>query len=142
MLLLPLDKPPELVDLKRDSPPASLPEIGSSTNAVGFFGTNTLCQWNGSNQFLVHEWRGTGFIQQGAISLDSGSRPKEFSYNPTRQLLAWTEGTAWQKGGALAWQVFDKTGTPTAEKGRTDGVPVWSLPSAYCQPDGRFVIVY
>jgi hypothetical protein len=57
-------------------------------------------------------------------------------------LLAWTEGTAWQKGGALAWEVFDKTGTPTGENGRTDGVPVWSLPSAYCQPDGRFVIVY
>src|SRR5436190_10838677 len=33
-------------------------------------------------------------------------------------LLASTEGTAWHKGGALAWQVFHKTGTPTAEKDR------------------------
>ena len=57
-------------------------------------------------------------------------------------LLAWTEGTAWQKGGALAWQVFDKEGRPTVEKGRTDGVPVWSLPTAFTQPDGNFVIVY
>ena len=57
-------------------------------------------------------------------------------------LLAWTEGTAWQKGGALAWQVFDREDRPTAEKGRTDGVPVWSLPTAFTQPEGNFVIVY
>ncbi len=57
-------------------------------------------------------------------------------------LLAWTEGTAWQKGGALAWQVFDEEGRPTAEKGRTDGVPVWSMPSAFTQRDGNFAIIY
>ena len=57
-------------------------------------------------------------------------------------LLAWTEGTAWQKGGALAWQVLDREGSPTAEKGRTEGVPVWSMPSAFTQTDGNFVIVY
>jgi hypothetical protein len=57
-------------------------------------------------------------------------------------LLAWTEGTAWQKGGALAWQVFDKEGGLTGESGWTDGVPVWSLPAAFTQLDGSFVIVY
>jgi hypothetical protein len=57
-------------------------------------------------------------------------------------LLAWTEGTAWEKGGALAWQLFDKNGKATAEKGRTDGVPVWSLPAAFAGADGRFEIVY
>ena len=57
-------------------------------------------------------------------------------------LLAWTEGTGWPKGGALAWQVFDKESRPTDAKGRIDGVPIWSLPTAYAQPDDRFVIVY
>lgn len=57
-------------------------------------------------------------------------------------LLVWTEGTGWQRGGALAWQVFDKTGKPTAEKGRTDGVPVWGLPTAFTGADGTFMIVY
>ena len=29
-------------------------------------------------------------------------------------MLAWTEGTGWQKGGSLAYQVYDEAGTPTA----------------------------
>ena len=70
----------------------SLPEIGSSTNVLGWFGTNILCHWNGTNQILVRELRGAEFIQRGAITLDSGTRPTGFAYNPTRQLLAWTEG--------------------------------------------------
>jgi len=57
-------------------------------------------------------------------------------------LLAWTEGTGWNKGGAVAWQLFASAGNPTAEKGRADGVPVWSLVSAVAKPDGSFVIIY
>jgi len=93
LLLLPPGKPPELIDLKRDSPPGSLPEIGSSTDVLGWFGTNILCHWNGTNQILVRELRGAEFIQRGAITVDSGTRPTGVAYNATRQLLAWTEGT-------------------------------------------------
>ena len=57
-------------------------------------------------------------------------------------LLAWTEGTGWEKGGALAWQVFGQDGKPTSQRGRTDGVPVWGLPAAVGQSDGGFLIVY
>src|SRR5262249_46661175 len=57
-------------------------------------------------------------------------------------LLAWTEGTGWERGGALAWQVFDRTGKPTEEKGRVDrGVPVWGLP-AVVATEGGFTIVH
>lgn len=57
-------------------------------------------------------------------------------------LLVWTEGTAWQRGGAVAWQLFDATGQPTEEKGRMDGVPVWSFAAAIPRPDNSFVIFY
>lgn len=57
-------------------------------------------------------------------------------------LLAWTEGMGWERGGSVAWQVFDKGGRPTSEKGRAAGVPVWSLVAAFARADGGFTIVY
>jgi len=57
-------------------------------------------------------------------------------------LLAWTEGTGWGKGGAVAWQVYDGAGNPTSEKGRVEGVPTWSLVAALSKPDGSFVVIY
>ena len=57
-------------------------------------------------------------------------------------ILVWTEGTGWQKGGALAWQVFDQAGKPTEEKGRIDrGIPVWGLPAAVAT-DAGFTIIH
>jgi hypothetical protein len=57
-------------------------------------------------------------------------------------ILAWTEGMGWNRGGSGVWQVFDKNGKPTAERGRTAGVPVWSLVAVFVRPDGRFAVVY
>jgi hypothetical protein len=58
-------------------------------------------------------------------------------------LLAWTEGTGWQKGGAVAWQLFDTAGRAIAgAAGRRDGLPVWSFAAACAMPDGGFMIVY
>lgn len=57
-------------------------------------------------------------------------------------LLVWTEGTGWKRGGSLAWQVFDRDGKPTADKGTAEGVPVWGLPTAVAWPNGEFTIIY
>jgi hypothetical protein len=57
-------------------------------------------------------------------------------------LLAWTEGTGWQKGGSIAWQFFDAKGNPASEKGRAPGVPVWGLVAAVANPNRTFVIYY
>ncbi len=57
-------------------------------------------------------------------------------------LLAWTEGTAWGRGGSLAWQVFGPDGRPTAVKGAESGVPVWSFPAVMSRSDGGFTIFY
>jgi hypothetical protein len=57
-------------------------------------------------------------------------------------VLAWTEGMAWNQGGSAAWQVYDKGGRPTAERGQARGVPVWSLVAVFVRPDGGFTIVY
>jgi len=57
-------------------------------------------------------------------------------------ILVWTEGMGWNQGGSIAWQVFDSSGKPTTEKGRSAGVPIWSLPAVFTRPDGRFTVVY
>ena len=57
-------------------------------------------------------------------------------------LFVWTEGTAWARGGSLAWQVFDPSGRATGAKGLRPGIPVWSFASAVAARDGRFVILY
>jgi hypothetical protein len=57
-------------------------------------------------------------------------------------IFVWTESMGWKKGGSVAWQVYDKDGRPTAERGKADGVPVWSLVAAYARPDGSFVVMY
>jgi hypothetical protein len=57
-------------------------------------------------------------------------------------MLVWTEDTGWNKGGAVAWQLFDAAGRPMATHGRQPGVPVWGLAAVAARPDGTFTIVY
>jgi hypothetical protein len=56
-------------------------------------------------------------------------------------LMAWTEGTGWEKGGALAWECLD-LGTNQKTTGRSDGViPIWGRVTAVAL-DGGFTIIY
>lgn len=57
-------------------------------------------------------------------------------------MFAWTEGMGWEKGGDLEWQVYDTAGKPTVERGKMNGVPVWSLIAVFARPDGGFTILY
>ncbi len=57
-----------------------------------------------------------------------------------RILMLWAEGTAWNKGGALAWQVFTEELKPTDESGAAGDVPVWSFGSVTVVKN-NFVIV-
>src|SRR5205807_2822816 len=57
-------------------------------------------------------------------------------------LFAWAEGTAWDKGGVVAWQLYDRNGKPIADGGRTEGLKAWSLPTAFAESDGSFTIIY
>jgi hypothetical protein len=57
-------------------------------------------------------------------------------------LFVWTEGTGWNKGGRLSWQLYDAAGTALGAQGHADGVPVWDLAAAVPRTDGSFAIVY
>ncbi len=57
-------------------------------------------------------------------------------------LMVWAEGTGWQKGGSLAWQLFDREGKAMGAMGTAPGVPVWSFGVTTASKDGGFVILY
>ncbi len=77
-----------------------------------------------------------------APEVEKSKHPVIISNGKGQVLFAWTEGTGWNRGGSFSWQVYDQIGNSVGRRGHSDGVPVWSLLSAYAKPDGGFVIVH
>ncbi len=94
VLLLPNGRPPELADLSRDAPPTALAGFAQSGHVLGCFGTNLLCHWNGTNQILIRELRGTHLDNRFAVTLDSGLPPDRVASTADGQYLAWSEQSA------------------------------------------------
>jgi len=57
-------------------------------------------------------------------------------------LASWTEGTSFNQGGSVGWQLYDKSGTPGRESGKAEGLPANSLVAVFAKPDGTFVILH
>ncbi|HVD91799.1 MAG TPA: hypothetical protein VNC21_05935 [Vicinamibacterales bacterium] len=58
------------------------------------------------------------------------------------RLFAWTEDTAWARGGRVAWELRDRAGVTLASAANAGSVPVWGLVAAVARRDGSFVIVH
>ena len=84
----------------------------------------------------------SGKVSEPVSPPTKGKHPVAVGNAAGETLLAWTEGTGWQRGGAVAWQLFDAHGQPSADKGRAEGVPVWGLVAAVTKADGSFVVFY
>jgi hypothetical protein len=58
-------------------------------------------------------------------------------------LVTWTEGTAWEKGGLVAWQVFDAELQPlVGRSGTATGLPAWGVAAPVALADGTFLVFY
>lgn len=57
-------------------------------------------------------------------------------------ILVWTEGTGWNRGGTLAWQVYDKNMQPMDSGRRAGAISVWGLPAVVAEADGNFTIYH
>ncbi len=56
-------------------------------------------------------------------------------------VLIWTEGTGWQKGGAVCWQTAGKDGKLTGKPQTKSDLPVWGLATAWAEPNGNDVVI-
>lgn len=57
-------------------------------------------------------------------------------------LFAWTEGTAWQRGGTVNWQFYDPKGNLLGRQGTAEGVPAWGKPAIRVDDEGEYSIIY
>lgn len=85
-----------------------------------------------------------GIAWKGAPEADATGRkhPRLAVGRDGRILLVWTEGTAWARGGSLAWQLFDAQGRPASGIERRPGVSVWGFAAAATRRDGGFTVFY
>jgi hypothetical protein len=105
---------------------------------------DTLAVWETNGR--IHFSRVDSASLKASPALAPGSRenarhPSVAGNSRGQTIVAWTEGTGWMKGSAVAWETFDTAGKSGA-RGRADGVPVWGLVAAVALPDGGFEVIY
>ena len=98
---------------------------------------------------VVAAWEREGQISlgplEGDLRLSPGGKSAQrkhpvLAVNGGDLLVAWTEGTGWQKGGTMSWQILGGSNlTPSKQSGGNGGVKVWSFVSVAPTKDG-FVI--
>jgi hypothetical protein len=117
-----------------------------STAAIAGDGKATLLAWETAGQVYYSRFETTAGKSAVPIAApgEGGTRkhPAIAANAEGKTILVWTEGTAWKRGGSLAWQVFDEEGKATRDKGEAAGVPVWGLAAVIAEPDGSFTIIY
>ncbi|MEP6716463.1 MAG: sialidase family protein [Terriglobia bacterium] len=105
-----------------------------------------LGAWETQTQvYFAPMQRGADLARTSAIA-PPGDKPKRkypvLAHNSRGEtLLAWVEGSGWQRAGTLGWQIFDKDGRPGAASTTRVDVPVWSFPAALVRPDDGFTIL-
>jgi hypothetical protein len=124
-------------------------EIGTCPMSTAFFtqaAGGVLAAWETDGQVYyarIDPETGKRSLPVGAPGAPRGRKFPAVAGNVKGEtLFAWTEGMGWNRGGSVAWQVYDRAGSPTADKGKVAGVPTWSLVAVFVRPDGGFTVVY
>jgi hypothetical protein len=124
--------------------PWELEACPMSTYALADAGRQVAAAWETAQQIYSATLDpATGSVGGLTAAPGTGSRkhPSIAVNAAGDRLLAWTEGTAWKRGGTSAWRITNAAGAELASATDAGPVPVWGLVSAVAMPDGSFVIV-
>jgi hypothetical protein len=126
--------------------PWKLDACPMTTNYLSETDGRVFAAWETMGQVYFDEINPQTFALSAAFSAPGDAQDRKHpavAANPRGEvLLAWTEGTAWSRGGTLAWQLYDEAGKPIGAEGHADGVAVWGLPSIVTGRGGNFTILY
>lgn len=131
--------PTRIIDLE----PWKLGACPMSSAAIARTGDDLLVAWQGEKGL---RWTTVTNGKAGkSIELSTGEKAK----HPTLARAAdgtiavvWTEGTGWNQGGSLHWQLYDASGAPQGPSGSQAGVPVWSIPTVIADGESHFSVWY
>jgi hypothetical protein len=98
--------------------------------------------WETAGQVYFEELSGKSTEPVSAPGESKGHKHPRIAMAPNgHQLMVWTEGIGWGRGGSLAWQQYDAAGKPMGEKGTVAGLPAWSF-GAVVAGRGGFMTIY
>jgi hypothetical protein len=123
--------------------PWKTPACPMSSASFAAIGGTTLAAWESRDKVFFSKITIDGAADP--ISPAGATRRKHpciATNSKGEVLLVWTEGTAWGRGGNIAWQRYDRELHPIDAPGRAEGLPAWSLATAVAQPDGSFEIIF
>jgi hypothetical protein len=100
-----------------------------------------LAAWEREGQIYVAPAGGGKFAPVSPDGKPKQRKHPVLAVKGDEVMVAWTEGTGWQKGGNMAWQILEGGKLqPAKASGRAPGVKMWSFVSTATTKDG-FVIV-
>jgi hypothetical protein len=134
-------------DLRRlDSREVAPMEAGTcimSTAALAAAGDTAVAAWETNGQVEWERVSETTAHDPGAKAQAGRKHPAVGVNGGNVVLLAWAEGTGWNKGGSVCWQGYTTGGTPVAGlSGRDGGLGAWGSPAVFATRTGSFVILY
>lgn len=115
-----------------------------STYSLYEINSGILASWETKDRIYFGSINPLDLSMSSPVEIAGSSQKHPFitAASNGQALLVWTEGTGWQRGGSLNWQLNDKDGKLLTSGKKQDAIPVWGLSTAYAKRDGSFVIVY
>jgi len=115
-----------------------------STTRLGWVGDSAVAVWLSEGRIRLGR---PGTAEPVRAVSDAGRKANHPVLVPLEgtdsMLVAWTEGTGWQRGGELAWRTLGaQASSNESPVQRLPGVPVWGSVAAWREADGSVTILY